>query len=176
MALWYAAVLAHFEKKPAGLDRLACDLVELSTRQNFPYWRALGAIFRGWARNAGGDRGGISLIEEGIRDYRATGSMLAMPYYLALKAEALQIANLDLEALRAISEAMAIAERTEERWWLADLHRLQGQCLAAAGAGETEIEEAFREAIDTAERQKSISLAKRAESTYAEYCSQRGRS
>jgi serine/threonine protein kinase/predicted ATPase len=176
MALWYAAVLAHFEKKPAGLDRLACDLVELSTRQNFPYWRALGAIFRGWARNAGGDRGGISLIEEGIRDYRATGSMLAMPYYLALKAEALQIANRDLEALRAISEAMAIAERTEERWWLADLHRLQGQCLAAAGAGETEIEEAFREAIDTAERQKSISLAKRAESTYAEYCSQRGRS
>jgi hypothetical protein len=44
MALWYAAVLAHFEGKPAELDRLASDLIELSTRQNFPYWLAVAAF------------------------------------------------------------------------------------------------------------------------------------
>ena len=169
MALWYAAVLAQFESKPADLERLASDLIELSTRQNFPYWRAIGGIFRGWARSLSGDQEGISWIEEGIRDYQATGSMLAMPYYLALKAEALQIADRNADALRAISEAMAIAERTEERWWLAELHRLRGLGLANVGANRTDIEEALREAVDIAERQKSISLARRAEATYAEY-------
>jgi hypothetical protein len=37
------------------------------------------------------------------------------------------------------------------------------------GADEAQIEASFREAISTAKNQKSISLAKRAETTYAEY-------
>jgi adenylate cyclase len=61
------------------VDRLASDLIELSTRHNFVYWGALGAIYRGWARSASGDIvKGIRGIEQGIRDYRATGAMLSM--------------------------------------------------------------------------------------------------
>jgi hypothetical protein len=41
--------------------------------------------------------------------------------------------------------------------------------LAAIGAEETEIEASFCEAIRTAKDQKSVSLQKRAETTYAEY-------
>jgi hypothetical protein len=37
------------------------------------------------------------------------------------------------------------------------------------GADETQIEASFREAINTAKQQKSVSLEKRAEATYAEY-------
>jgi hypothetical protein len=37
------------------------------------------------------------------------------------------------------------------------------------GADETQIEVAFNEAIRTTKEQKSVSLAKRAEATYAEY-------
>jgi hypothetical protein len=40
--------------------------------------------------------------------------------------------------------------------------------LATVGAGETQIEPSFREAIKTAKQQTSTSLAKRAEVTYAE--------
>ena len=36
-------------------ERLASDLIELSTRQNFASWLAGGAIHRGWARSASGD-------------------------------------------------------------------------------------------------------------------------
>jgi predicted ATPase len=176
MALWYAAVLAHFESKPAELNRLASDVIELSTRQSFPYWLAVGAIFRGWARTASGDTAeGISWIEDGIRDYQATGSMLAMPYYLALKAEALHIADRTCDALQTIEEARAAAERSEEHWWCAELHRLRGVFLAKLGADEAQIEEAFCEAIRTAKRQRSASLAARAEASYAAFCCQRGR-
>jgi hypothetical protein len=41
--------------------------------------------------------------------------------------------------------------------------------LAAVGADETQIEASFCAAINTAREQKSISLEKRAEGTYAEY-------
>ena len=133
-------------------------------------WLAVGAILRGWARSASGDTAeGISWIEQGIRDFRATGSVLGLPYYLALKAEALHLADRTSEALEAIKEAEALAERFEERCWCAELHRLRGVFLAAMGAEETQIEASFCEAIRIAKEQKSVSLEKRAEATYAEY-------
>ena len=51
----------------------------------------------------------------------------------------------------------------------AELHRLRGVFLAAMGADETQIEASFCEAIRIAKEQKSVSLEKRAEATYAEY-------
>ena len=99
------------------MDRLASDLIELSTRHNFVYWLAIGAIYRGWARSASGNTAeGIPWIEQGIRDFRATGSVLGLPYYLALKAEALHLADRTSEALEAINEAEALAERFEQRY------------------------------------------------------------
>jgi len=95
--------------------------------------------------------------------------MLRMPCYLALKAEALHLANRTSEALEVIKEAEAVVERFEERGWSAELHRLRGVFLAAAGADDAQIETSFREAISAATQQKSVSLMKRAEATYAEY-------
>ena len=152
------------------MERLASDLIELSTRHNFAYWLALGAILRGWARSASGDTAeGIPWIEEGIRDYRATGAMLGLPYYLALKAEALHLADRTYEALEAINGGGSMVERFENRWWCAELHRLRAVFLTALGAEETQIEASFCEAIRIAREQKSVSLEKRAEATYAEY-------
>jgi predicted ATPase len=149
---------------------LASDLIELSTRQNFAFWLPGGEILRGWARSASGETGeGIAWIEDGIRDYRAIGAMVRMPYFLALKAEALYFAGHVSEALETINEADAMAERREERWWSAELHRLRAVFLVALGADETKIEASFQAAIRTAREQKSVSLEKRAEATYAEY-------
>ena len=152
------------------MERLASDLIELCTRQTFASWLPGGVVLRGWAHSASGDTAeGISWIQGGILDYKATGAVLRLPYFLALKAEALHLANRTCEALEAIREAEALAERSEGRWWCAEMHRLRGMFLAALGADETQIETAFCEAIRTAKQQKSISLAKRAEATYTEY-------
>jgi len=170
IALNFAAQLAENEGNSAEVDRLASDLIELSTRHNFVYWGALGAIYRGWARSASGDTvKGVPWIEHGIRDYRATGAMLSLPYLLALKAKALYLADRTSEALEAISEAEALVESFEERRWCAELHRLSGVFLSAMGADETQIEASFCEAISIARKQKSVSLEKRTEATYAEY-------
>src|SRR5271166_1656199 len=42
LALNWATILAINERNPAEVDRLASDLIELSTRYNFVYWLALG--------------------------------------------------------------------------------------------------------------------------------------
>jgi predicted ATPase len=169
-ALYFAACLSHYGRNPAEVERLASELIELATRQNFALWLARGTILRGWARSASGDTvQGISWIEDGIEDWRAVGANLCVPFFLALKSEALYLADRTSDAIEAIKEAEALVERSEERWWSAELHRLRAVFLAAIGADQTEIEASFSEAIRTAKLQKSTSLAKRAEATCAEY-------
>ena len=100
---------------------------------------------------------------------RRTGSIIDLPHLLSLKAEALHLAHRTAEALEAIREADALVERFENRYWSAELHRLRGVFRAAMGDEEAQIESSFREAVRTAKEQKSVSLEKRAEATYAEY-------
>jgi len=169
LALCWAAIFGHLERNPAEVERFASELIELSTRQNFPYWIALGSIFRGWALSASGNTAeGISWIEDGIRNHRAN-SIMGMPYYLGLKAEALYLAGRTREALETIEEAEALGDRYEERNWCAEPHSLRGVFLAALGAEEAQIDASFCEAIRIAREQKSIFLEKRAEGAYAEY-------
>ena len=170
IALGWAAGIAYSQRNPAEADRLASDLTELATRYNLVYFLNISAIGRGWARSASGNTAeGISLIEQGIRNLRATGTVLALPHYLARKAEALHLADRTSEALEAINEAEALAERFEQRVYCSELHRLRSVFLAAMGADETQIEASLCEAIRIAKEQKSVSQEKRAEATYAEY-------
>jgi hypothetical protein len=97
-----------------------------------------------------------------------------MPIWLALKAEALHLADRTSEALEAIREAEGFVEKFEVRWWSAELHRLKGVFLTAIGADSSQIEASFCAAIRIAKEQKSVSLEKRAEATYAEYLRKKG--
>ena len=60
--------------------------------------------------------------------------MLGLPAHLARKAEALHLADRTSEALEAINEAEALAQRFESRYWSAELPRLRGVFLATSGA------------------------------------------
>jgi serine/threonine protein kinase/predicted ATPase len=176
MALWYAGLLNHYERKPAEVERFASDVIELSTREHFGNWLPGASILRGWARSASGSPvEGIRWIEDGLRDYRAIGGMIGLPFWLVVKAEALYLGGRTSEALEAIKQSEALAERSAERWWCAELYRFRAVFLTAIGADETQIEASFCQAIRTAKQQESTSLALRAESSYAEYRGRKGR-
>jgi tetratricopeptide (TPR) repeat protein len=168
-AVFNSGILAHSERNASQAERAASDVIELSTRHNFPFWLAIGSILRGWARSALGNTGeGISWIEQGIAEYRI-GQTLGLQFFLGLKAEALYFADRISEAVEAVEEAKAAAQRSGVRFWSAELHRLCGLFLAAIGGDQKEIEGSFLGAIRIAKEQKSVSLEKRAEATYAEY-------
>jgi predicted ATPase len=169
VALFHAAFASHFDGNVAEVESLAAGLTEMSTRQHFAQWRAAGRVFGGWARSASGSTEGIAWIEEAIREWRGLGAVLVMPYWLGLKAEALHFADRLPEALETIREAEALAKASGERWWLAELCRLRALFLACVGEDEIQIEGSFFESMRIANEQKSISLEKRAQATYAEY-------
>ena len=116
MALYIAALVGNLERDPVEVERVASDLVELSTIQSFAYWLALGTVLHGWAYCALGHiTEAMAQIEHGLEDYRRTGSIIDLPYLLSLKAEALHLAHRTAEAFEAIHEADKLVERSEAR-------------------------------------------------------------
>ena len=92
------------------MERLASELIELSTLNNLAFWLPGANVLRGWTHSVSGDTSeGISWVEWGVEDYRASGSMVGMPLWLAVKAEALCLADRSSDALEVIGEAEAIA-------------------------------------------------------------------
>jgi hypothetical protein len=52
IALAWAAAFGQCQRNPAEVNRLASELIELSTRYHFALWLPQGVIYRGWARAA----------------------------------------------------------------------------------------------------------------------------
>ncbi|HVJ58705.1 MAG TPA: protein kinase [Terrimicrobiaceae bacterium] len=170
VALFHAAVLAYREHNLNEVESLASELVELSTRQNFAHFVAVGTVLLGWARSAGGNTSqGISWIQDGMERLRTSGSLLGMLSMFALKAEALHLGGRTSEALQTLDEADALVEAAGGSWWCAELSRLRAIFLIELGAEEARIEEGFAKALKIASQQKSVALAARAETSYAKY-------
>jgi len=172
-ALLIGAFIAYFEREPSEVQKIASEMLELSTRHNFAFFRSGAAILRGWAQSALGDTTrGVLSIELGIEAWRANGAIIDLSFWLALKAESLHLAGLTLNALEALKEAEQLIKRSEERYWCAELHRLRAVFLSAIGSDQTQIEASFHAAIKTGQEQKSISLVRRAKKSYAEWRAQ----
>src|SRR6185437_1459143 len=101
------------------------------------------------------------------------------PLLLGLRAEALAGARRIEDALRTLDEAGAIAERTGERSYDAELWRLRGNIeLAKGGAQAAEAAEAaeacYRRALRCAASQGSVMFELRASLALAQLWSRRG--
>jgi class 3 adenylate cyclase/predicted ATPase len=141
--------------EPAALGNLADQLVAVATEQSFPFWRAQGTIYSGWVKVKKGDTAeGMALLRSGSAAYRATGAEQWMPHYTALLASACEAAGQIEEGLTLLDDALAIAERTGERWFAAELNRHKGQLLLRQGDPDA-AEELYRKALNIAEEQEA---------------------
>ena len=108
----------------------------------------------------------ISEMRDGLAEKRATGAEIKVPYYFGLLAEARRRLNQTMEALKLLSAALEFVERTDERWYEAELYRLRGETLIK-NADRRGAESAFSGAVATAknygaklfELRASLSLA-----------------
>jgi predicted ATPase len=158
-----------------ALDERAGQMFAVAGEQGFPFYRALGTIYRGWSRALGGDVAeGISLLRSGLNDHTATGTETQKPFYLALLAKACAIGKQFAEALSLVDEALHIAERIEERWFEAELHRHKGQLMLRQGQPEA-AEEFYRKALSIAEGQEAKLWELRAAVSLARLYREQGR-
>jgi len=139
----------------AALDERANELIGMAGEQGFPFWLAQGTTHHGWAKvNNGDTAAGIWLLRAGSSAFRAAGAELMMPYYIALLAKASEIAGQLEEALVLLDDALQIVERTEERWFAAELNRLKGRLLLRQGHPES-AEELYLKALSIAREQQA---------------------
>ena len=117
-----------------ALEERADELIALATDQGFPRWRALGTIYRGWARVRDGDvADGLSLLHSGSTAFRCAGDAIWTPHYTALLAGGYEIAGQIREASNLLDDALRMVSRTGERWFAAELNRQMGRLLHGQG-------------------------------------------
>jgi predicted ATPase len=92
----------------------------------------------------------------------AIGAWMLHTLFLALRAEAQAGAGQLDEALASLDEALAFVERTGERFWEAELHRLRGELLYRRSGGAAEAAAELERALHVATGQGAASLAERA--------------
>jgi len=82
----------------------------------------------------------------------------------------------DLESgLRALAEAMEVAEEKGERFYEPELHRLRGELYRDAGRDRREVEDCFVRALDAACRHEARLLELRAATSLARLMASQGR-
>lgn len=132
------------------------EQTQIAGEQGFLFWQATGTLYAaGGLLLQGRMERGLPLLEKGLQAYRATGAQLGLPYYLSMLADACTRMGRFAEAGNALGEAIALAEKNDERFQEAELYRLKGELLLAAANDQIGAEEWFNRAIETAERQGS---------------------
>lgn len=81
-----------------------------------------------------------------------------MPYFLALEAEAYEAFGQFDVAQTCVAEAQTLVHRTGERWWLAELYRLEGRLPLVPDRNRQQVDEAevcFQQALEVAREQEA---------------------
>jgi len=168
LARCYAALLHQFRREPRLVQQQAEAAMTLCSEQGFTYYLAWATLLRGWALTAqstdraNGDA--MAQLRQGFADLLATGAGIREAYYRALLAEAAGTRGKSEAGQQLLAEAFAAMQRTEERYWEAELYRCQGELLGqAAERRQQEGTEAnFLRALEVARSQQAKSLELRA--------------
>jgi class 3 adenylate cyclase/predicted ATPase len=136
---------------------LACaeEAISLATEQRYPFWLEVAHMLRAFILAIRGDAtGGLRLAQKALADLAASGSIGNHTYFLGLVAQISERANRTEEAQSLIRRALDMSEKTGERWFEAELHRLRGLWLIKhQRAREAEAEQCFRHALAVAKQQ-----------------------
>ena len=131
-ALYYSAILHQLRRKFGVAQERMTAAEEMAAQHGFGILLGLAPIMRGWALVEGGDvTGGIDEMHRGLETYRATNAGFQRPYFLALLAGVYKASGQPQNGLTLVAEAIALAEKTEERYFEAELYQLKGQLLLA---------------------------------------------
>ena len=162
-------------RNPAGAAPHIEALIDLARTHGMPTWTAYGRFLRPWSRrHLDGPAAGLSEMRAGIAACREQ----RVGNFIRLAATALaegEVEASEIEAaLATIDRVIADRERTGQRWFNAESHRIRGNILHKRDPANTApAEEAFLTAIAIARQQKArgfelhaaLSLAKLYQST-----------
>jgi predicted ATPase len=140
---------------PTALLKCADEMIAHCAEHGFPFWEAAALGDRGKSLlMLGRTDEALSAIMKSLADFRATGAVTTVPMALTWIAEALRKAGRPSEGFAQLATAYDQIQKTEERWYEAELHRVYGTLLVAAGDFAS-AEERFWRATTVARRQSA---------------------
>ncbi|MBI3796867.1 MAG: AAA family ATPase [Deltaproteobacteria bacterium] len=139
-ALGAVARVHLFRREGQDAQAQAEALLTLAHEHGFPDWLGWGMSLQGWAlverASLSGAReqgeAGLVQLREGLTALRAIGAELWVPLLLGALAQASAQGGQAQAGLSVLTEALAMVEKTEERWNEAELYRLKGELLLNA--------------------------------------------
>jgi predicted ATPase/DNA-binding winged helix-turn-helix (wHTH) protein len=164
----------------AAAGHYADMLLDHAKRHTLVHWQLYGWGYQGAVAIRRGDvAAGLRLLRWGYEERGETG--ITAPRFMRFAAvdmaEGLAKTGQIADALDAINDAIARAERTEELWQFPELLRVKGELVLLQGAPQASAaEDDFRQALDWARRQGALSWELRAAASLTRLLYDQGRS
>ncbi len=178
-ALHFGTAVHRFRREGALAQTQAEGVVALASEQGFPYFHAAGTYLRGWALAEQGQvEEGIADMLEGQRIWQESGIRQLGQVSLPLVEAYGKLGRVE-DGLAVLSQAEAELDKSNEKWWQAELLRVRGELLLASkdgmGHNSQEITDCFQRAIRTAHDQQAKSLELRGATRLAAFWQAHGK-
>jgi predicted ATPase len=164
-ALTFAAWLGLYRRDREAVATYSQAMADIVSRYDLPaFWAGWAAFFQGWAKSSnGGEESRLAEMRRGIALEREQGSVWLLPSLEAALAEAEASAGKTDAGLRRLENALAELERTEQRSYEAEMHRIRAEILLKRDPADTAAaEQSLQAAIAIAQSQKARSFELRA--------------
>jgi predicted ATPase len=175
--LQYAGFVHQLRREVSVVHTLAQSLTTLAHEQKLILFEASGRMQYGWtlAQYGQGEQG-VREIQHGLVVTQTRGLEHSRPYYLALLADSYRTTGQVEDALQALTQALALVDKSGGNWYEADIHRLQGEFLLIQSSdNHTAAETCFQRAIAIAQHQNAKSLELRAARSLSKLWQQQGK-
>jgi class 3 adenylate cyclase/predicted ATPase len=164
-ALLYAALLGLVRRNPGAVATDSQALADIVSRYDLPaFWVGLAVFFQGWAKwSDAAEESRLAEMRRGIAIDREQSFVWLLPAFDAALAEAEARGGNPDAGLRRLHDALAELERTEQRWYEAEMHRIRAKILLKRDPANTAAaERSLQAAIAIAQSQKARSFELRA--------------
>jgi predicted ATPase len=154
-SLNYACYFHLLGRAGSSVEGVLEELRWLAVEQRFPIWLVGADIMGGYVLALHGRAAdGLALARKGLTERKATGSNWHETFLLGLLAPTAHSAGQPDEAHSLLDAALAMADRTGERWYEAELHRVKGDLQLTQGhRDQVAAETSFRQAVTVARNQ-----------------------
>ncbi len=154
-ALWYAAETGFLRHDPVRVASLVAEWLPMASEFGSSLGVANASMMNGWSKVMTGDiEVGLAELRNGLDRWRSTGSKVWGSIRLGRAAAAFIEAGDVGQGAALLTEAFQVMEGNGERWYEAELFRLQGVILTRSSSNRTaEAAASFERAIKVAELQ-----------------------
>ncbi|MBV8765352.1 MAG: AAA family ATPase [Hyphomicrobiales bacterium] len=163
--IWFTSVFPNLMlRQLESCERHSAELVTYCTENKVDHWKQFGSVFLACARAVREPgKENVAALRAAIEAKHRSGASVGDSLYMSQLAEALLMMD-DLSGAQAIlEEGFGFVERSGERFWLPELHRLNGRLeLNRRQSERAQAQAHFMKAIEIARRQESPLLELRA--------------